>query len=315
MRNLLRSRPVVVLGIGHAGLQVLRAVAADALPGASLVACDTDVAAVRASVATTGIELDAGTDGRGAGGRTDRVADAVRRAGDAIGAALEDAHLAIVVGGLGGGTGGGAMPAVCAMARERAIPTAAFATLPFELEGRQRQVLAREGWDALAPAADVAFALPGDRLPAGRDASETTAQAFQRMDLIAAAGIRALADLLVDEEQDWQPEDVAELLRGAGAGIVGTAPVAPDAPLRDAVRVALREPLSDLPFASATTVLVHLRADADRAFAEIGETNAAAREVLGPDARIEWVPSCPPSVDRGGRVTAVGMRLAAPPAR
>ena len=107
------SFPVTVIGLGGAGTNILDTIALEGLPGAQLVALNTDARALQSSM--LGVKLQLGTEltrGLGTGGDPDLGAEAVRASEHAIREEIQGQKMVFLCTGLGGGTGSGAAPKV-----------------------------------------------------------------------------------------------------------------------------------------------------------------------------------------------------------
>ena len=58
---------------------------------------------------------------------------------------LEGTHMLFVTAGMGGGTGTGAAPIIAEFAKELGILTVGIVTIPFDFEGKTRQLQAQKG--------------------------------------------------------------------------------------------------------------------------------------------------------------------------
>ena len=100
----------------------------------------------RFQVEQLGFEL---TKGMGAGGKPDIGRRAAQESLDKIRGFLEDLDSLILVGGLGGGSGTGALPVVAEEAAKRKLPTLNVITMPRAVEGGRRMLKAKEARDLL----------------------------------------------------------------------------------------------------------------------------------------------------------------------
>lgn len=109
---------------------------------------------------------------------------------------LSNTDLLMMVGGLGRGTGTGAMPVIAKVARELGILVYAFVTLPFPFEGERCRRIADEGVRQLRRNGAVVVSMPNERLV--KLAGEDTAieNAFAISDAMLADGIYAIWYLL-----------------------------------------------------------------------------------------------------------------------
>ncbi|MDP4585266.1 MAG: hypothetical protein NWT04_15240, partial [Verrucomicrobiales bacterium] len=110
---------VKVIGVGGAGANVLDRMALEGSDDAELLTLNTDVRALSTSVSSEKIQLGATLlKGMGTGGDPSLGKQAAIEAVDEIRKAVRGCQMVFVCVGLGGGTGSGAAPEVCRIARE-----------------------------------------------------------------------------------------------------------------------------------------------------------------------------------------------------
>ena len=111
--------PIKVVGVGGAGSNALDRIVLDGMEKADLIAINTDVQSLAASVAAHKVQLGRSVSrGLGTGGDPDLGYQAAAESADEIRQALADARMIFICAGLGGGTGSGATPVVAQLARE-----------------------------------------------------------------------------------------------------------------------------------------------------------------------------------------------------
>jgi len=156
---------ILVAGVGSAGARIVDRTA-EALAGAVPVAAiDTDGRTLAEVHATAKIQIGMSrTGGFGSGGDAELGRMAAEDDLEMVRALLTDVHLAILVAGLGGGTGSGATPVIVKAAQEAGATTLCVATLPFDFEGPQRKAVADRARARLRDACDALVAVPNERL-------------------------------------------------------------------------------------------------------------------------------------------------------
>src|SRR5689334_6049076 len=122
---------IKVVGLGGAGGNVVDRLHLDGAPDVELVAINTDIQALTASVAEHKVQIGRNTTrGLGAGGDPENGYAAAEEGVEDIRQAIEGAQVIFLCVGLGGGTGSGAARIVASLAREQKALVVAFATLP-----------------------------------------------------------------------------------------------------------------------------------------------------------------------------------------
>ena len=188
---------IKVVGVGGAGSNALDHLVLGGAFNVDLVACNTDVQALSASVATQKIQLGRRiTRGLGAGGDPELGYSAGEEAIDEVRAALEGVPLVIICAGLGGGTGSGAAPLIVKTAREQNSLVLVCATLPFSFEGKRRSQQAQEALKAIQQYADAVMCFENDRMGELILPESGIHEAFAGADHIISQSVRAVVDLV-----------------------------------------------------------------------------------------------------------------------
>ena len=156
---------IKVIGIGGAGGNALNKMIAADIEGIDYIAVNTDMQALATSTARERIQIGREvTFGLGAGGKPEVGRQAAEEDEDAIAELFEDAEIAFLTSGFGGGTGTGATPVIARIARDRGILTIAIVTKPFMFEGSVKQRAADEGLRELRSTIDTVMTVPNQRL-------------------------------------------------------------------------------------------------------------------------------------------------------
>ena len=98
--------------------------------------------------------------------------------------------------GLGGGTGSGAAPEVCRIAREEGVFLVVFATMPFSFEGERRMAQARTALENIGRYANAVITFDNDRMGELIVPKDGVAQAFAAADKIISQSIRAMMNVV-----------------------------------------------------------------------------------------------------------------------
>jgi cell division protein FtsZ len=265
---------VKVLGVGHAGLAVLRQLAREEGAPPSLVALHTDAKAIAACDAPRKIQL--GRDvakGLGAGGDAARGRAAASESLTAIRSECEGAELVILCAGLGGGTGSGAAPVVAEQARKAGALVVAVVTLPFAAEGSKKSELAAAALARLGRQCLAVLCFENDRLVEVVPSGTPVAEAFGAAAATLSLAVRAVTQM-VGLPAVWPVglDELQQIFEGADARChfgYGVA-TGPDR-ARLAVEEALRSPLLEQGqlLSESGRVLLHLTGDAALSLSEM----------------------------------------------
>lgn len=188
---------VKVIGVGGAGANVLDRMALEGSDDAELLTLNTDVRALTTSVSSNKIQL--GTTllkGMGTGGDPSLGRQAALEAVDEIREAVRGNHMVFLCVGLGGGTGSGAAPEVCRIAKEEGVFLVVFATMPFSFEGERRRGQAIDALEAIGRYANAVITFDNDRMGELIVPKDGVTQAFAAADKIISQSIRATMNVV-----------------------------------------------------------------------------------------------------------------------
>lgn len=194
-----QSRRFVLMGVGGGGCNALGRMVANWSDGPRMVAVDID----RNAITTCGVEEtqligEHLARGEGAGGDPQVGRMAAQDDLENLHEVVADADVLFLITTLGGGTGTGAAPVICQLAREAGTLVVCFATLPFSFEGEQRLTEARLGLRELRMRCDAVVVLPNDRLLDDDTKAEALVQSFGQSDHMVGIGARAMWKLLTE---------------------------------------------------------------------------------------------------------------------
>lgn len=237
---------VKVVGVGGAGSNILDRVMLDGIEAAELVAINTDVQSLTASVAAHKVQLGRNlTRGLGSGGDPELGYAAAEEATDEIRSVLQGGTVIFLCAGLGGGTGSGAAPLVAQIAKEENALVLAFAAVPFSFEGRRRCAQAEESLVRLRAVCDAVVCFENDRMAEITLPRMGIHEAFAAADLTVSQSIRSVASIL------QRPgllrigfDDVCAVLRNGDArALFGFGEADGENRAHDALAKALKNPL------------------------------------------------------------------------
>src|ERR1700733_6491677 len=237
---------VKVVGVGGAGSNILDRVMLDGIEAADLVAINTDVQSLTASVAAHKVQLGRNlTRGLGSGGDPELGYAAAEEATEEIRSVLQGGTVIFLCAGLGGGTGSGAAPLVAQIAKEENALVLACAAVPFSFEGRRRCAQAEERLTRLRAVCDAVVCFENDRMAEITLPRMGIHEAFAIADLTVSQSIRSVAGLM------QRPgllhigfDDVCTVLRNGDArALFGYGEADGENRAHDALAKALKNPL------------------------------------------------------------------------
>jgi cell division protein FtsZ len=207
-----------IAAIGGAGAKIAKSVLAAPSSHVRHLVADTDRQALSRVDARTAIQIGLKS-GAGTGTAADSGSgrEAAHESLGAVMAHLDGATKALIVAGLGGGTGSGIAPAICRAARERGLFTVAFVTTPFEFEGFQRRLIAERGVLELEGCADLVIVMENQRLIETVEHDTPLAEALRMVDRAFGATVRIMGAFGAGEPLlDLNFAELGRILAGGG---------------------------------------------------------------------------------------------------
>ena len=160
-----RTVKIKVIGVGGAGCNAVNHMIDYGIEGVKFISANTDAQALLNSISNEKINLGKKKlKGLGAGGIPDIGSKAALESEAEIRNLLEDIDMLFVISGMGGGTGTGAAPIICKIAKEMKILVIAVVTRPFNFEGRLRVTNANKGIENLKKNVDSMIIISNDKL-------------------------------------------------------------------------------------------------------------------------------------------------------
>ena len=297
-----------VIGIGGAGGNATNRMIQAGMQGVDFIAINTDAQDLENNAAEHKIQIGKNlTKGLGAGAQADIGREAAETDQDAILAILEDADMAFVTAGMGGGTGTGATPMVAKLSRDMGILTVGIVTLPFNFEGPKRMSRALEGIAELRKTCDTVISIPNQKLMSIVETDTTVVEAFKMADSILHQAAKGISDLInVHGLINLDFADVETIMKKMGEAIMGTGVAQGEERAVLAAQQAISSPLLDnASISGAQGVLVNITGSPDLTLLEVDAATNIVFEEAGKDANIIFGAVIDPSLGDEIRVTVI----------
>ena len=279
---------IKVIGVGGGGGNAVNHMIEAGVEGVEFIVANTDVQALRRSLAPYKIQLGSKlTKGLGAGANPAIGHQAAMEDTDKIIEALEGANMVFVTTGLGGGTGTGAAPIVAALAMELEALTVAVVTKPFEFEGKRRLRQAEKGLAELRGSVDTIITIPNDRLEFIDDNIEFT-ESFRKADEVLLQAVQGISDLItVPGIINLDFADVKSVMTNMGMALMGVGKARGEGRGIAAMRAAIESRLlEENSIIGAKGVLVNITCGRDMRLREIKEAVGLVENEAADDANI-----------------------------
>lgn len=306
--NLAQNARMKVVGVGGGGGNAVNRMIEEHLEGVEFISVNTDAQALLNSRADVKIQIGKKlTRGLGAGARPEIGRQAIEENRDETKRALQNADLVFVTCGMGGGTGTGAAPIICELAREAGALTVGIVTRPFLFEGRKRMRQAEEGIAEMRKNVDTMIIVPNERLLAVVGKGIPFHEALKKADevlLHATQGISVLISETGLVNVDFA--DVRTVMSNGGSALMGTGVGRGENRALEAAQQAIASPLLDnVSISGATGVLVNITGGEDLTLGEVHQINDIVHEAVGGEAEIIFGAVHEPAMQGEIRVTVI----------
>jgi cell division protein FtsZ len=271
---------IKVVGIGGAGGNAVNRMIQSRIEGVEFIAANTDVQALRHSMAPIKLQMGAKlTNGLGCGAIPERGRQAALEDTERIIELLDGADMVFITGGMGGGTCTGAAPIVASLATELGALTVAVVTKPFTFEGKKRLTHAEEGIRDLRETVDTLISIPNERLLYAMDADALLEDSFRYADDVLCQAVQGISDIItMPGIVNVDFADVRTIMGGKGMALMGTGIAEGQNRAIEAAQRAISSPLlEETSIKGAKGVLINITATRDSL--KLHEVDAAARIV------------------------------------
>jgi cell division protein FtsZ len=297
-----------VVGVGGGGGNAVNRMIEEHLEGVEFISVNTDAQALLNSKSDVKIQIGKKlTRGLGAGARPEIGKQAIDENREEVSRAMHNADLVFVTCGMGGGTGTGAAPVLCELARAAGALTVGIVTKPFLFEGRKRMRQAELGIAEMRKHVDTMIVVPNERLLAVVGKGIPFQDALKKADevlLHATQGISSLISVTGLVNVDFA--DVRTVMQEGGSALMGTGIGRGENRAIEAAQQAIASPLLDnVSVSGATGVLVNITGGADLTLGEVHQINEIIHDAVGEDAEIIFGAVHEPAMQGEIRVTVI----------
>lgn len=284
-----QSARMKVVGVGGGGGNAVNRMIEEQLQGVEFISVNTDAQALLSSRSDVKIQIGKKlTRGLGAGARPEIGRQAIEENRDEVARTLAGADLVFVTCGMGGGTGTGAAPIVCEIARAAGALTVGVVTKPFLFEGRKRMRQADEGIAEMVKHVDTMIVVPNERLLAVVGKGIPFQDALKKADevlLQATGGISGIITQTGMINVDFA--DVRTIMKDGGSAIMGTGVGRGEDRAIEAARMAIESPLLDnVSIKGARGVLMNITGGSELTLGDINTIADLVKEAVGDECEI-----------------------------
>ena len=283
-----KKTTIKVIGIGGAGGNAIDRMMQCKIKGIDLIAVNTDVQDLKKIRATQKIRIgQESTHGLGAGMNPELGKRAALESKEELTEALLGADMIFLAAGLGGGTGGGAIPVMAEIARSQGALTIAVVQRPFSFEGSWRTKLAERALGELKGKVDTLLVIPNDQILKLADPDMSVIAAFWKADEILRQAVQGISDLIVIPgiiNVDFA--DLKSIMKNSGRAVFGMGQAKGEKRMEHALDAALHSPLLDMSIKGAKGILFNVAGAEDISLQEIQEAAQHIKEEISSQAKI-----------------------------
>lgn len=182
-----------VICIGNVGLRVVNHLIELKLEDVEFLTVHTDPVRLQGSYAPVKILLgEEKIRGLGTGGNPKYGRQFALESNETISDVVTDSQVLVLITGLGGGTGTGAMPVIAECARRASVLTLALVTKPFWFEGKERVRVYQEGLHVLHDNAHTVLVFNHDKIRKSLPIGSTLSNVLEKTDELIAHCVETL---------------------------------------------------------------------------------------------------------------------------
>lgn len=279
---------IKVIGVGGAGNNAVNRMIDEGIQNVQFISINTEEQALMQSKAD--IQLHIGkntTKGLGAGSNPLLGEMAAREDEDNIKKLLTGADMVFVTAGMGGGTGTGAAPVVCELAKNMGILTVGIVTKPFVFEGKRRRENAENGIARMRKNVDALIIVENSNLIKTVSKGTTMIEAFKEADGVLKKGVQGITDLItIPGFINIDFADVKTIMKDSGVAHMGIGIASGDQRAIEAAEKAIDSPLLSTSINGAKGLIVNVTGGIDLGLSEVSAAVGYIKEYLDSEANI-----------------------------
>jgi cell division protein FtsZ len=285
-----QSAIIKVIGVGGGGGNAVNTMVAHDIHKVDFIVANTDAQALRASKATSKIQLGRQlTKGLGAGTKPEIGRDAALEDRTQLTDSLKGADLVFIAAGMGGGTGTGAAPVIAEVVRETGALTVGVVTKPFTYEGKAKTEVAEQGINELKKHVDSLIIIPNDRLISQAGKNMSLFDAFKPSDDVLRQAVQGISELITTEGfMNLDFADVKTVMSVRGMAMMGIGIGTGEDKASTAVNMAISSPLlEDNDISGSKGVLVNITGSSSMTMDDYNTVNRIIAERVHESAIIK----------------------------
>ena len=298
---------IKVVGVGGAGNNAVNRMIDEGIKNVQFVAINTEEQILVHSKADVQMNIGKNTTkGLGAGANPVLGEMAAKEDEENIRKVLTGTDMVFVTAGMGGGTGTGAAPVVCEIAKSMGILTVGIVTKPFTFEGKKRKDNAANGVARMRQNVDALIVVENNNLLKAVPKGTTMVEAFSEADGVLKKGVQGITDLItIPGFINIDFADIKTIMKDSGIAHMGIGLAEGDQRALDAAISAMDSPLLETSVRGAKGVIVNVTGGVDLGLSEVSTAVNYIKEFLDQDANIIFGTIVDENIHEGVMVTVV----------
>jgi cell division protein FtsZ len=278
-----------ILGVGGGGGNTINGMQLESYNTIQCIAINTDAQALTTSKAPQKLQIGTKiTRGLGAGANPELGKQAAQEDMNKILEMVQGTDIVFLTGGLGGGTGSGALPVIAHALKESNILTIAIVTKPFDFEGKKRMLVANKSLEQLKKEVDTLIIIPNQKLLQTTDSNISLLQAFGMINNIIHQCIKSIHDIIVNPGHiNVDFADLKAIIQNKGLSLMGSGRATGQDRAIKATQEAITSPLlENMSIAGAQNILLNIAGSKNLELRELSAAASLIYEQAHPDATI-----------------------------
>lgn len=299
---------IKVVGVGGAGGNTVNSIIDSGYNFIECIAVNTDAQALINSKADIKIQLGIkSTKGMGTGANPELGKRAAQEDISKVMDELEGSDIVFLAGGMGGGTGSGALPVIARALRESGILSIAVVTKPFEFEGKKRARVAQEAIELLKKEVDTLLIIPNQKLLDVTDKNISMIDAFALINNVLGQSVKGISEIITCPGHiNVDFADVKAIMKDTGIAVMGSGTATgPDRAALAAMQAISSPLLENMSIEGATGVLLNITGGKSLGLHEIGAAASIIYEQVNENANIILGTVTDESMDQEVTVTII----------
>ena len=281
---------IVVFGVGGCGCNTINQLTQSSLnDNVQLIAVNTDVQSLASSQCSTRLQIGPDTTrGLGAGANPQKGHEAALESEEQLKEYIDYADVIFITGGMGGGTGTGAIPFIATIAERAEKTVVSVVTSPFDFEGNNRTQLANDGIDKLMQHSNAVIVLPNDKLVKALEKKVTLVNAFYESNRVLQDVLVGLTTTICQSGLvNIDLNDFITVVSNKGRAAMGLARQQANDDLQLTINRALKNPLlEDIDLTQAKGAIVSVIASENIELEQYNEIGNTIQQQLAPSAMV-----------------------------